>query len=152
MDLLHNQHYEINLHSIAARQSIWIWWLKCMPKNFTSSKLSYFTQQFGRGAREGELHYGKQQVVIFITILVCKGRVGFVSTFVGIDIWFLFIDFGIFIYALIQTLWLGNLVIQGWLSIAMNSSHIHHILMFLLPISNWVGWSLLGFCKFLHWG
>ncbi len=26
-------------------------------------------------------------------------------------------------------------------SIAMNLSHIHHILMFLLPISYWVGWS-----------
>jgi hypothetical protein len=40
-------------------------------------------------------------VVIFITILVCKGLVGFVPTFVGIDVWFLFKDFGIFIYALI---------------------------------------------------
>jgi hypothetical protein len=31
-----------------------------MPKNFTSSKLSYSTQQFGSGDGEGELHYEKQ--------------------------------------------------------------------------------------------
>jgi hypothetical protein len=31
-----------------------------MLKNFTSSKPSYSMQQFGGGAREGELHYGKQ--------------------------------------------------------------------------------------------
>jgi hypothetical protein len=68
---------------------------------------------------------------LFITILVCKGLVGFVPTFVGIDVWFLFRDFEI------DTL-VGKSSNSRLVSIAMNSSHIHHIL---LAISNWVGWS-----------
>jgi hypothetical protein len=47
-----------------------------------------------------------------MTIIVCEGIVGFVPTFVNVDVWFFYKDFGIFVYVLISGLWVWNLISQ----------------------------------------
>ncbi len=75
-----------------------------------------------------------------MNIVVCKGIVGFIPTFVIVDVC------GFFFSRFWNICLCSNLGTLGWesnnltlTSIPMNSLCIHHILLLLLLVSNWVG-------------